>query len=191
LESAEFHAAFGKHSETGPGIQASNAGNKRFRKSYDKVARQLGGATRDIVYNVGKVLGFKFRPWGAVKLAKTLGKVGAVMAVVGVGCDIVDMFMEERRLKKREGNRREIERFLRESVPRVVEAVGYGEGQEPGILRSFQNTIDALKDFGEEQSRQKDRLLAEMNAVKSKLHVYEKLRKEAENLLGGNPWEIK
>lgn len=45
-------------------------------------------ATRDVVYNVGKNLGVKFKPWGAFKMAKNIRGIAPIFAVLGFAVDI-------------------------------------------------------------------------------------------------------
>lgn len=188
LESAQFRAAFGEHNEESPQSPDAAKGKDWFREAFEKTGRSLGGATRDVVYKIGKALGFKFKPWGAVKLAKTLGKVGEVVAIVGVGLDIADLFLEERRRGRREQARRQIARFLQDSAPRVVETVALGDDEDPGVLRSLDVAIGLLKQLEDEKSGRRDDLGVELKGARRKLSVYAELQSEAISVLG-NPWE--
>jgi len=187
LESAEFRTAFGNHTESAPERPDARKGKSRFWEVFDKAGRAMGSATRDVVYKAGKAVGFKFKPWGAVKLAKTLGKVGAVMAVVGVVADTVDLFLAERQSAKREEARRKIAEFLRESVPHVVETVAQGSEEEPGILRQLEESIQLLRDLEGDLSNKRDQLAKTRDAANERLSVYNVLQEEAYALLG-DPW---
>jgi hypothetical protein len=46
--------------------------------------------SRDMVYNIGKNFGVKFKPWGAVKGAKFIRGLGPILALGGV---VLDVFM--------------------------------------------------------------------------------------------------
>ena len=70
IESVTFRHAFKREQPRGEKINDAKGKGWAF-EIFDKVGRSFGGATRDVVYSIGKSLGFKFRPWGAVKLAKT------------------------------------------------------------------------------------------------------------------------
>ncbi len=187
LESAEFRAAFADHADAAPDSPDAKKGKSWFREAFDKVGRAMGGATRDVVYKIGKVLGFKFKPWGAVKLAKALGKVGAVMGVVGVAVDIADLFLAERRSAKREEARQKIAAFLRESAPRVVETVAQGTEEEPGVLRHLEAAAQVLRELEAEQSGERERIAAQLADARERLSTYSALRTEACALLG-DPW---
>jgi hypothetical protein len=114
LESPEFKSAFGKHSEAAPDTPDDKEGRSWFASTFNKVGRAMNSATRDIVYKIGKAFKFKFKPWGAVKIAAKLAKVGAVMSIAGVVWDIADIFLDEQRHAQREEARKELAKFLRD-----------------------------------------------------------------------------
>ncbi len=185
--STEFQAAFPKHEETAPEGPSANSGKGFFRQTLDKLGRVMGGATRDVVYKVGKALGVKFKPWGAVKLARNLGKVGAVMSAVGVGFDIADLFWDERRIAKREEERKKVAAFLGESVPRVVETIARGTEQDPGVLRLLDMTVEVMRELEMKQAGERVRLASQLARTHELIATYSALREEACTLLG-NPW---
>lgn len=185
LESAEFRAAFADHADAAPDSPDAKKGKSWFREAFDKVGRGMGGATRDVVYKIGKALGFKFKPWGAVKLAKALGKVGVVVGIVGVAWDIADLFLAERRNAKREEARQKIAAFLRESVPRVVETVTQGSEEDPGVLRHLEATTRVLRELEAKQAENRAGLAAQLSAARKRLSAYAALRTEACALLRG------
>lgn len=190
LDSAEFSEALPDAAvPEGPDAPSDARGKSWFQDAFDKAGRFMGGATRDIVYSIGKNLGFKFKPWGAVKLARTLGKVGAVMAVVGVAWDIADFFLDERRQAKREEARKELAEWLAKTVPIVVEAVAAGDDDEPGLLRAAAEhiaTLDAYLCEIQAEQEAKQAAIAEVDAHRA---VYASLQAKAESALGGNIWE--
>jgi GTPase Era involved in 16S rRNA processing len=75
-----------------------NAGRKSgtayFLGKGSELLKGVGGFTskvsRDMVYNIGKNFGIKFKPWGAVKGAKFIRGLGPILAVGGV---VLDVFM--------------------------------------------------------------------------------------------------
>ena len=188
-KSMEFRAVFGDHCEDVPELFTQEMSSGRFARAVREPAKWLGSATRNSVYRIGKALGFKFKPWGAVKLAGKIGKVGSVLAVVGVGLDIVEFVVDERRYRSREQERQEIARFLRESVCRVVETIAYGAEHEPGILKNLEAVIATLKDVADDQSSQRENLAGIMGDAQRKLAIYAELMSDASNRLG-NPWEV-
>lgn len=93
-------------------------------------AGQVAGSTlHSVVYGIGKFVGYTFRPWGAVNIAKTIGNVGKVVGpLLAFAAIAVDVYAE-RQEQKREENlsraRREIEgqfRALSRNVEREFES---------------------------------------------------------------------
>ncbi len=55
-----------------------------------------GSDAHKVVYNVGKFFGVKFQPWGAVKVARTIGNAGRVISVVGGVLAVTAQITEDR-----------------------------------------------------------------------------------------------
>lgn len=58
-------------------------------------AAARGSDAHKVVYNVGKFFGVKFQPWGAVKVARTIGNAGRVIAAVGGVLAVVAQIAED------------------------------------------------------------------------------------------------
>ena len=88
---------------------ARNATQKGFFYSATNVAQ---GNLHQTVYGVGKFLGFKFKPWGAVNMAKNIGNVakcvGPALAVAGVALEVIDMMKQREIQQKMADARRDI-----------------------------------------------------------------------------------
>jgi len=188
MNSAEFRETYGEYDEKGPGIKKGSEGKNLIKETVDKIGRTLGGATRDAVYQIGKGLGFKFKPWGAVNLAKNLGKAGAVMAVAGVVFDIVDMVLQEKHLKEREKSRKKIAAFLNDSIPKIVDAVAYGEESDPGIIKQLESMNDIFTEINQKVVEKRNEISSLKRKEQKKLSTYNKLKIDAIKKLG-NPWE--
>lgn len=71
-----------------------------------------GSGLHQGVLAVGKIVGFKFKPWQAVGIAKNIGNaakfLGPAMALVSVGVDILQMQQEQQREKEMADVRRDI-----------------------------------------------------------------------------------
>jgi len=187
MGSAEFREAYGEYNAKGPDFKESSKVKSIFKEMLNKIGGTLGASTRDIVYNVGKSLGFKFKPWGAVKLAKNLGKAGAVMSAIGVAFDVYDLLKEEKRQKNREESRKKLASFLNDSVPKIIEIVAYGEKDDPGILKQLETMIGEFTVIDQEFAEQKNELLSIKKTDQIKLTTYNKLKADAIKRLG-NPW---
>ena len=186
-KSMEFRAVFGDHREVGPDFSSAKMSTGGLARAVGKSGKWLALATRNTVYQIGKAIGVKFRPWGAVKLAGKLGKMSAVLSAVGVALDVADLFLDERRYEKRERQRQTLACFLQESVSRVVKTIAFGEEDEPGILSDLETIIGTLKDAAGEQSNRRKSIAAEMGDAQRKLTIYAELMSDACRRLG-NPW---
>lgn len=64
------------------------------------------------VFAVGKFVGFKFRPWQAVGIAKNIGNaakfLGPALAIVSVGVDLLQMQQEQQQEKQMADSRSDI-----------------------------------------------------------------------------------
>ena len=88
---------------TGPFAQAAKFGSPTATR---------GSQAHQVVYNVGKFFGTKFKPWGAVNVARHIGNVGRIIGVVGSIFTILAQLKEE---KQQEEQRRQL-RDARDSV---------------------------------------------------------------------------
>jgi hypothetical protein len=59
-------------------------------------AAARGSDAHKAVYNAGKFFGVKFQPWGAVKVARTIGNAGRVISAVGGVLAVVAQIAEDR-----------------------------------------------------------------------------------------------
>ena len=63
-----------------------------------------GSGLHQTVLTVGKFIGFKFKPWQAVGIAKNIGNaakfLGPALAIVSIGIDCFQMHQEKRARKK-------------------------------------------------------------------------------------------
>lgn len=76
--------------------------NKFASQTFQSVSNFASKATRNCVYDAGKALGVKFKPWGAFKIAKNIKVAASIFAVAGVVFDIFMAFKEEEDLNKYE-----------------------------------------------------------------------------------------
>ncbi|MCP1214349.1 GTPase [Acetobacter okinawensis] len=59
-----------------------------------------GSDAHKVVYNVGKFFGVKFQPWGAVKVARTIGNAGRLVSAVGGVLAVVAQIAEDRQQER-------------------------------------------------------------------------------------------
>jgi GTP-binding protein EngB required for normal cell division len=86
----------------------ANTAGQGFLRSMDVA----GSGLHQGVLAVGKFVGFKFKPWQAVGIAKNIGNaarfLGPALALVSVGVDILEMQQEQQREKQMADVRRDI-----------------------------------------------------------------------------------
>ncbi|MCY4304132.1 MAG: 50S ribosome-binding GTPase [Aestuariivita sp.] len=59
-----------------------------------------GSQAHNIIYQVGKYFGVKFKPWGAIKVARTMGNVARFMGVVTSVLAVVGQVTEDKQQEK-------------------------------------------------------------------------------------------
>ena len=91
---------------TGPFAQAAKFGSPTATR---------GSQAHQVVYNVGKFFGAKFKPWGAVNVARHIGNVGRIIGVVG---SILTLLVQLKEEQQQEEQRQQL-RDARDSVRRA------------------------------------------------------------------------
>ena len=94
---------------TGPFAQAAKIGSATAAR---------GSQAHHVIYNVGKFFGAKFKPWGAVNVARHIGNVGRIIGAVGSILAVLAQLKEE---QQQEEQRRQL-RDERDSVRRAYRA---------------------------------------------------------------------
>jgi len=93
---------------------------KKGPEAFARLANFSSKVTRDIVYNSLKSIGWKFRPWGAIKTAKFVTKLGPILAGIGTILDIFLTVKEEKEREKYEQKLRETRAQIREDFRRAA-----------------------------------------------------------------------
>ena len=134
-----------------------------------------GSQLHQLIYEGGKLIGYNFRPWEAVNLAKTVGNVaqvaGVLLSVVGLALEAVE-FKREREREETEGRARlevvdqfhsvadaavrQFDRFLRDDV-------------EPALFGHVEGLIDKARDDYRAASEARDVRLLQVRAIESRV----------------------
>lgn len=100
----DFGADGAPPSDTNYVLQFAKRVGEPLEKGLNAMAQNAAGL-RDVVYEVGKALGVKFRPWGAVNAGKTLAKVagaaGKAVPFLMVALDFYLQYSEEKAKEER------------------------------------------------------------------------------------------
>lgn len=109
-----------------PKWQGRGGGRRAAKASGElgRVAKALGH--RDIVYKIGKSVGHKWKPWGAVKGAAKVSRVAAVLGVISVGLDVYGWVEDRNAGAEQERHRLALVDFVEASVQEVTEQLTRG-----------------------------------------------------------------
>lgn len=88
-----------------------------------KTSSFSGSSAHNTIYSVGKSLGFKFKPWGAVKYAKFLGYAGVAVGVIGIGIQLYSLINGQEEEKKKERELNEARQALRKPFEKRAQDV--------------------------------------------------------------------
>lgn len=143
-----------------------------FGKIMSLVAQPLKGATRDVVYWVGKSLGATFRPWGAVKLARLLGRVGVVLGVVATIFDAINLYRAWQWEKRRTELRRKLRGIVEETAKQVLGSLTDGNEEAAGPMTYLKAVQDHLRSAAEDLAKDRSALASEVAALGSQREVY-------------------
>ncbi len=138
---------------------AIKPGANQTQDVFLRAGNVAGSELHKNIYGIGKFLGFKFQPYGAVNIAKGIGNVakvlGPIVAIAALAGDIHAKEQEEKQDKAIADARREItSQFIAmgkdlenqiETQMREVEAQVYGE-IETKITEYRQQEEDAIAD---------------------------------------------
>jgi len=76
-------------------------------------AAARGSKAHEAMYKVGKLIGMKFKPWGAVRIAKNIGKIGSFLNLAGPVVDVVSQITEDISADKQRTQLREARHSIR------------------------------------------------------------------------------
>jgi GTP-binding protein EngB required for normal cell division len=155
-----------------------------FGKIMSLVAQPLKGATRDVVYWVGKALGATFRPWGAVKLARLLGRVGVVLGVVATIFDAINLYRAWQGEKRRTELRQKLRGIVEETAKQVLGSLTDGNEEAAGPMTYLKAVQDHLRSAAEDLAKDRSALASEAAALSSRREVYGTRMAAAWTMLG-------
>ncbi|WP_238419517.1 GTPase [Gordonia sp. 'Campus'] len=135
MKSVEFAAGLslgGEERFVGPaeGGSASDvvAGSAR---NTAKVAKAIGN--RDAIYAIGKSLGVKFKPWGAVKAGGRVAKAAPILAAIATAADAHAMYKGHKSGKDREQSRNGAIEFITKASQTVETQILHGDRRDGPI----------------------------------------------------------
>ncbi|QKT10941.1 GTPase [Rhodococcus sp. W8901] len=132
-------------------------------------------AKRDVVYQVGKAVGVKFKPWGAVNAAGKIGKAAPVLAAVNVAADGYAMVRGEMAANDRERQRDAAAAFIKRTSEDVVNHVLEGE--------TANGPAAVLRDLVAELSQRRQEVEREVEAFQAVARTHRDLIADIDILL--------
>ena len=144
---------------TGPFAQAAQFGSATAAR---------GSQGHQVIYNVGKFLGVKFKPWGAVNVARHMGNAARVINVVGGVLSVIAQIQEEKQQEKHRRQLRDARDSIRQDYRDAVRAI----------------EVDFWATYEEFSQNFYDGELSAIDASRDELVGPRRTRTEAANLLG-------
>lgn len=146
-----------------------------------------GSALHEGIYSVGKFIGFKFKPWQAVGMAKNLGNaaqfLGPALAVVSIGLDLHAMHQEHEYEQQMADIRRDITsqfKVIAVDLERQIEGqlqefeVQSYDQLEKNITEARQQSVTAMNSSNRE--------LKQISAIRQKLEaILQEVQKAAKS----------
>ena len=157
---------------------ATKTGANTTGHAFLRASNVAGSGLHQGVYAVGKFLGFNFRPWQAVNVAKNIGNVakflGPLLSVGLLAVDVYAVAQEEELDKKLADARREI-------TSQFIAMAKALESQVEGQLREFEAQVyrEIEKQIGEARQKEEE-AIATSNQWVGELAA---IRKEFEEIL--------
>ena len=146
----------------------ANAG--RAAKAARKVA--AGAANRDAVYGIGKAVGHKFKPWGAVKGAKNVARVGVVLQAAVLVIDAASWYQKTRSQRSWEEKLADAEKKVEETSESMVKQLLRGDDGPMLFLDERRKVVQEILD---DTRRQQDLALTEVEKCVRRLEIVEAL----------------
>lgn len=153
-------------------------------KVMNLVAHPLKGVTRDVVYWIGKAIGHNFRPWGAVKLAKLLGRVGVVLGVVSTVMDLLEIFRAKKAEKRRDELRKQLRGFVEQSATEVLASLTDGSEEADGPITYLKAVQDYFSSIVRDISSEREEIGTEIGTLEERSRTYDRCMESAWHALG-------
>lgn len=118
--------------------QAATKEHATIKQGFLQSTNVVGSSMHQGVYNVGKFIGFKFKPWQAVGIAKNIGNaarfLGPALALVSIGIELHSEHQEREQEEKMADVRRDITSQFQAMVVEL-------EQQIKGQLQEFESQV--------------------------------------------------
>lgn len=127
---------------TGPFAQAAQFGAANAAR---------GSQGHQVIYNVGKFFGVKFKPWGAVNAARYIGNAGRIIGAIGGVLVVIAQIQEDKQQEKHKRQLQDARDSIRQAYRKSVQVIEADfRAAYEGFFQEFYDgelsAIDALLD---------------------------------------------
>ena len=148
------------------------------------VAQPLKGSTREVVYWVGKELGAAFRPWGAVNLARILGRVGVGLSLFSMAFDGINIYRMWKGEKDRTAFRKELREIVDKTAEQVLQSLTEGNDEAAGPMTYLKAVQDYMSKTAADIKLDGSRLSSEIATLDARRSRYMECMSRAWTALG-------
>jgi GTP-binding protein EngB required for normal cell division len=143
-----------------------------------KASNVAGGGLHQNVYTIGKLIGFDFKPWQAVNIAKNIGNVAMV---VGPVLGVVSLAMDVRAIKKEEERDQKLAEARRDITSQFIAIAKDLETQVESQLRELEGQVygELEKQIAAARQQEESAIASSNTSVKQLLEI----RKDFELIL--------
>lgn len=144
-----------------------------------KIAKAIGN--RDTIYGIGKSLGVKFKPWGAVKAGGRVAKAAPILAAIGTAADAHAMYKGHKAGNDREETRRGAIKFVDDAVQTAESELLLGTDND-GPVAALHERSGVLAEHRRTLEKQNSDLQALVGAASTQIDQMTKLLEAASEL---------
>jgi len=161
----------GEIAEVGLTNLATRTGANTSGQTFLRASNVAGSGLHQGVYAVGKFVGFNFKPWQAVNIAKVIGNaakfIGPIIGVIALGADVLAMAQEEEKDKKLADDRREItSQFVALAKDIESQVEGQLRKAEAQIYGEIEQRIDAARQKEEDAIAASNKWVAQIAKIR-------------------------
>ena len=187
MSSPRFKAALAGATEKLDETLFESSKTGHLKESLGIVADGLKGATRDLAYASGKMLGRNFRPWGAVNLAKNLRGAGAGLSGLLAAWDVYSLFKFFKEEKNDEQRQKEMNDFMDQTTEQVFISITTNGNETTGPLELLRLLKKELQGVAKELEMERDSINERFERLYARRLRYRKSMSAAWEALGQNP----
>lgn len=147
-----------------------------------EIAKALG--SRDAVYAIGKQLGHKFKPWGAVKGGAKVAKVGIVLGAVAAAADAKSMIDDGYRTKNHKADQNDAIAAVDSTREDLLVTLTVGDNKQGPVAILDEVQID-LQTRTADLSTRTEEQRQELTVLDRRIAVIDRLLESAESLTLG------